>query len=243
MKLNESHVEVIQGGKMSLTAVGSPLLSSASDQQLHNRPQKYGNGAELPQKSYSVDARMVAEYYSSKSLSFEYTSKDGDTVSFSMESVEYSKSIMDVSANGNKDDMEKLINYIKDSYDQMRKDIIKGFLQSVGVEVPGNKKVKDAENTEPIQVPEEWNAQNTSQRIVDFAVSFYGIFEGSGDEFLSTIKAAVEEGFKQAREMLGELSDQVSGLIDDTYKLVMEKLDTWGSEQGIVNRVPVENPA
>ena len=228
---------------MSLNSVGSSLQSPLSEYQFQNRPQKNGSSADLPQKKYSVDARMVSEYYSSQSLSFEYTSKDGDTVSFSMESVEYSKSIMEISAEGSKDDMKELIDFIKDSYNQMKKDLIRGFLKSVGAEVPEDEQASEAEPAKELQIPEYWNAENTSQRIVDFAVSFSGLFEGSGDEFLSMIKDAIDEGFKQAREMLGDLPDEVSGLIDDTYKLVMEKLDAWGNEQGVAANSTAENAA
>ena len=134
--------------------------------------------------------------------------------------------------------MQKIIDYIKESYDQMRKELLKGFLKSVGVDVLEDEKVEKAEASDALEkLPEFWNAENTSQRIVDFAVSFLGIFKGSGDEFLSTIKAAIEEGFKQARDLLGDLPDQISNLVDDTYNLTMEKIDKWAEEQGI--SVPV----
>ena len=176
---------------------------------------------------------MVAEYYSSQSISVEYTSKDGDSVSFSMESVQYAKSAMELSAGGDSEDMKALVDYIKDNFDRMRKEMIKGFLRSAGVEVPEDEKPEAVDQAPTLQIPEEWNAENTSQRIVDFAVSFFDAFKGSGNEFLNTIKSAVEEGFKQARDMLGELPGQVSDLISATYDLVMKKLDTWGTEQGI----------
>ncbi len=241
MNRNESHVTVIEDHGvvrfkeefMSITAIGSPAVPSAADQKRFQYPDQFGKNSGLSGRQSSVSAKMVSEYYSSQSISVEYTSKDGDTVSFSMESVKYAKSSMELSATGNKDDMKALVDYIKDNFDQMRKDIIRGFLKSVGVDVPENEDVEKVEETETLQIPEEWNAENTSQRIVDFAVSFFDAFEGAGDEFLSTIKDAVEEGFKQAREMLGELPGQVSSLIDDTYELVMEKLDAWGVEQGI----------
>ena len=244
MKQNESHDEVsedrwssyrlkIQGGTMSIPTISSPLIPSATDQYRSQNPSNYSKGTGGSPQRASMSAKMVAEYYSSQSLSFEYTSKDGDTVSFSMESVEYSKAIMDVSASGNSDDMKQLVNYIKDNFDQMRKELIRGFLKSMGQEVPEDGDSAKVGQTDPLQVPEEWNAENTSQRIVDFAVSFFDAFKGSGSEFLDTIKAAIEDGFKQARDMLGDLPDQVSGLIDDTYNLVMEKLDAWGNEQGI----------
>lgn len=221
---------------MSITAISSPVVPSAADQKRFQYPDHFGKNSGLPGQQSSVSAKMVSEYYSSQSISVEYTSKDGDTVSFSMESVKYAKASMELSATGNREDMKALVDYIKDNFDQMRKEMIRGFLKSVGVEVPENEDVEKVEEAETLQIPEEWNAENTSQRIVDFAVSFFDAFEGAGDEFLSTIKAAVEEGFKQARDMLGELPGQVSSLIDDTYALVMEKLDAWGVEKGITTQ-------
>ena len=226
---------------MSLSAVSSPIILPGSERYLEKKSQGFDNNSGLPRKNYSVNATMVSEYYSSQSLSFEYTSKDGDTVSFSMESVEYGKSVLDVAAEGGKEDMKKLVDYIKDTFSQMRREMIRGFLKSVGAEVPEDRSVEEKDSVQELQIPEYWNAENTSQRIVDFAVSFMDIFEGSGNEFLDTIKSAIEEGFKQAREMLGELDDQVSSLIDDTYSLVMDKLDAWGKEQGILSEEVAEN--
>lgn len=217
---------------MGLSAVGSSLLAPASDNRFANF-RKQDAGSQLPQKNYAVDARLMTEYYSAASMSFEYTSKDGDTVSFSMESVEYSKSVIDVVATGDKEDMKKLVEYIKDNFDQMKKTLLHGFLRSVGMEVPEEEQVSAPEAPVASEIPEEWGADATSRRIVDFAVSFYGIFEGKGEEFLSAIKAAIDEGFEQAREMLGDLPENVASLIDETYKLTMEKLDAWAAMQKI----------
>lgn len=217
---------------MNTSTVASLPFTSGAD------PLFYGNS---PKKELSHDrqgspgrlnARLSAEYYKSTSMEFSYTSKDGDTVSFSMESVEYSKQIMDVEASGSEEDMKKLVDFIKESYQDMKKDLIKAFLKSTGVDVAESdvdvpKEIKAAE------VPEYWNAENTSQRIVDFATSFFNAFEGAGEEFLATIKDAIGEGFKQAREMLGELPSEVNQLVDDTYSLVMEKLSAWAINQGI----------
>lgn len=58
-----------------------------------------------------------------------------------------------------------------------------------------------------------------SDRIVDFAKAISG-----GDvEKLEKLRAAIEEGFKQAESILGELPE----ISKETYKLVMEKLDKW----------------
>lgn len=223
----EGNGEVNQGGVMEYAAVGSSLLSSM--------PQSFhGNNGVIqnqPRQKYALNAQVMTEQYKSSSISFDYVSKDGDKVSFSMESVEYSRSMVDISAEGSKDDMQKLVEYIKDNFNRMKKELLDSFMKSTGVEVPENSNVE--ETVPELEIPEYWNAENTSQRIVDFATSFLDVFKGSGDEFLAMMKGAIEEGFNLAREMLGELPDAVNQLVDDTYSLAMEKLDAWASEQGI----------
>lgn len=58
-----------------------------------------------------------------------------------------------------------------------------------------------------------------SQRIVDFAIAISG-----GDKSkLDSLKAAIDEGFKKAEEILGGLPE----ISRQTYDLIMEKLDKW----------------
>lgn len=78
-------------------------------------------------------------------------------------------------------------------------------------------------------VPDFWNAENTSDRIVDFATSFAGIF-GNDPEFAETMVDAVAEGFKQAGAILGELPGAAGKLNRDTQDLVFAKLDKWLEE-------------
>ncbi len=80
-------------------------------------------------------------------------------------------------------------------------------------------------NTKVADVPEYWNAENTSQRIVDFATSFASVFEGGSEEFYEKIKEAIDNGYKQARDTLGNLPGASAQLFNDTYELTMEKLD------------------
>ncbi len=82
-------------------------------------------------------------------------------------------------------------------------------------------------------LPEYWNAENTSQRIVDFATSFYGVAESTGIEYYEMMRGAIEEGFNQAMGMLGERPDAVSNLSNATFELALEKLEAWAVEQGI----------
>ena len=237
MKKWEASGEAVQGGTMGLNAADLSLVSPASDNFNRHLMKQPGPGPEMPRKRYAVDARLASGYYSSKSISIEYASKDGDTVSFSMQSVEYGRSVLEVAAEGDKGEMRKVIDFIKESYDRMRKELLNGFLRSVGIEVPDNAEVEDAGNSTAPELPEYWNADTTSQRIVDFAVSFFGDFKGNGDEFLKIIRDAIEEGFKQARDLLGDLPDQVSKLIDETHDLVMKKIDEWAEGRGIT--VPI----
>lgn len=75
-------------------------------------------------------------------------------------------------------------------------------------------------------VPEYWNAENTSDRIVAFATSFAGVF-GDDPEFAETLVNAVAEGFAQAGAILGELPGKAGKLNRDTRDKVFEKLDIW----------------
>ncbi|GFN35262.1 hypothetical protein [Tepidimicrobium xylanilyticum] len=60
-----------------------------------------------------------------------------------------------------------------------------------------------------------------SQRIVDFAIAISG-----GDKSkLDTLKKAIDDGFKAAEKILGELPD----ISKETYNRIMEKLDAWES--------------
>lgn len=66
------------------------------------------------------------------------------------------------------------------------------------------------------------SAEAVSDRIVDFAKAISG-----GDiEKLDKLKGAIEEGFRQAEAILGELPE----ISRETYNLIMEKLDTWVNE-------------
>jgi hypothetical protein len=95
----------------------------------------------------------------------------------------------------------------------------------------GGKGVKAAE------VPEYWNAENTSQRIVDFAMSFRGLApELSDEEYIEKIRGAVQLGYSLAKKDLGSLPGPSAQLYNDTYNLTMKKFDDIlaKSKQGAV---------
>lgn len=58
-----------------------------------------------------------------------------------------------------------------------------------------------------------------SQRIVDFAIALSG-----GDKSkLDGLRKAIDEGFKEAEQVLGQLPE----ISKETYNRIMEKLDAW----------------
>jgi hypothetical protein len=65
-----------------------------------------------------------------------------------------------------------------------------------------------------------FGVEQTSDRIVDFAISIAG-----GDPArIDAIKAGVEQGFNEAFKAFGDWLPDISY---DTYDTVMEKLDAW----------------
>jgi hypothetical protein len=218
---------------MQLQPVSLPLFSNS-------RPSNDGTSPSLLNNNRSgtstVKASLQAEYLNYQKLSMEFTSKDGDTVSLSFESIEYQKTLLQVGASGSQEDIGKVIDFIKKEYEEMKSAVLKEFLKKMGGTID---ETPETDAKKELNIPEFWNAENTSQRIVDFALQFYDGFQGVGEDFLQTIKDAIEKGFQEARDMLGELPDPVSGLITDTYDLVMQKLDNWAQEKGI-GTVPEE---
>ncbi|HLP40135.1 MAG TPA: hypothetical protein VK465_01400 [Fibrobacteria bacterium] len=111
--------------------------------------------------------------------------------------------------------------------------LILAFRSSHGMEG-----AKGAESAEAggSAVPEYWNAENTSDRIVTFATSFAGIFGDS--EFAKTITAAVAEGFAQAEGITGDLPGAAGELRQKTRDLTFGKLEKWldAWEEGAYNQ-------
>jgi len=99
------------------------------------------------------------------------------------------------------------------------------------------------EDTETANVPDYWNAENTSQRIVDFAMSFRSLApELADEEYIEQMRKAVQEGFKQAAGALGDLPGASAKLFNDTYNLAMSKFDEF-VEQARKNAVATNSEA
>jgi hypothetical protein len=180
---------------------------------------------------------LTSEQYSLTKTVLQYQNNDGDSVTLSMESIDYQKAVLSASDANSKDDWKKVVDYLKQQYSSLKDEIIKGFLKSNGVDVQDNSTVDSTSQTNSNSdipgLPDYWNADNTSQRIVDFATSFYSMFKGSGQDFLAMIKDAIDKGFSEAKDMTGDLPDAVSNLVKNTHDLVMKKLDDWAQQQGI----------
>jgi hypothetical protein len=161
-----------------------------------------------------------------------YQSQDGDI--FELTYVNQTTSGINASAHEDNgaislgDMMENIKNFIKAQEEKLI-DIL--MEQGDNGQITGGVKDADALQASDLNIPEYWNAENTSQRIVDFAVSFY---EGSGkdaEEFGKMIIDAVKEGFEQARGILGSLPDEANELVSKTEVLTMEKLDAWVADR------------
>ena len=80
--------------------------------------------------------------------------------------------------------------------------------------------ITQAEAQELISEDGYWGVEQTSDRIVEMAVSL----GGNDPEKLAEIKAGIEKGFKMAAEALGGSLPDIS---IDTFDAAMEKLDKW----------------
>ena len=93
-----------------------------------------------------------------------------------------------------------------------------------------------------------FSPENTANRIYNFATSFYETFlagtgkedsEASRQEYKDIISSAIDEGFGQALDILGDLPDEVSSQVQTTHDLIFEKLDKFvkGEEQTYSQKV------
>lgn len=88
--------------------------------------------------------------------------------------------------------------------------------------------MKDADKIQNGTIDDYWSAEQTAQRIYDFARTL----AGDDDSKLETLRKAVQTGFKQAGASFSK-STGMSGLpsiCQDTYKQVMDKFDDWAKE-------------
>ncbi len=215
-----------------------PVAASAINQYAASRSQSraaFGSPNQHIQNAARMNSRQpraAASYVAADSLSLTYRNADGDSVALHYQHMEYGDISVSGKANQDTEGMRELVRAVGDQLLRQQHRIIRElFGEGEKTEDANAEKVEESGELQGL--PEYWNAENTSQRIVDFAVSFFDLFEGAPEEYLSKIKGAIEEGFSQAREMMGEMPEAVGKLTNDTYELVMQKLDAWAAEHDI----------
>ena len=116
---------------------------------------------------------------------------------------------------------------VPDKYEVLR-GLVTSMLKEQGIEfkvLDGEKEINISElsQEEAVELVAEdgyFGVDQTSQRIVDFAIAVAG-----GDPSrLAAIKEGVEDGFNEALKAFGGSLPEISY---DTLDAVMEKLDTW----------------
>jgi hypothetical protein len=224
--------------KEELMAVQSLSTSTCSVSALYaSYTQKSQSGSEQNSFADSLNAdknttsslQFAASYFSTSTTTADYQNSDGDTVTLSSQSMDLQKAFLTAKNSNNPDDWKKIIDYLKNQYAALKSGFTNG--RSADSAIAASDTTQAASSSGISGLSDYWNAENTSQRIVDFATSFAGAFKGSKDEFATMIKDAVEKGFSQAKDITGDLPDKVSALVNNTHDLTMKKLDDWINQQ------------
>jgi len=122
---------------------------------------------------------------------------------------------------------DKLLSQIRDSQ-QVLKDAGVKFYGGEGLLYDLSQAPTEEYTDEQMGVGQDWGAEATSDRIVQFALAFRGS-KGASDltdeEFVEKIRGAIQEGFRLAKGDLGELPGPTGKLFNDTYQATMDKLD------------------
>lgn len=186
-----------------------------------------------------------SSYYSERSVSVSYQKKNGDRFDFSVNEKLLKSEQIDILEKGKGDvsDSDKVFKVAKDEFLEMRKALVKKIMDSINGKKSEEESIKKDESVkvtkedgvkDPLaNLPEYWNAENTSQRIVDFATSFFSLSDSSAEDYYKMMKTAITDGYNSARKDLGELPDAVGKLSQDTYDLAIKKLDDWAKENGV----------
>ena len=130
---------------------------------------------------------------------------------------------MDAFQSGIRNTLIQSINQSKEALKAAGVEFAKYSSDSILYDLSG---MNEGKEIEAANVPEYWNSENTSQRIVDFAMSFRALApELSDEEYIKQVRDAVELGYKLAKKDVGDLPGPSAKLFNDTYNLTMKKFD------------------
>ena len=224
--------------RMNIGTVGQ---STPYSSYFDNQDSRSSDKASLWDKKSSTPVSSMnysAQAYSSSSLNFTYQNADGDSFELQYSETQYqSLNIAAATNNMSDEDQQKLADEITQTFLNLKNESMAQLFKNMGWSTQDSTQANSTSDTQESSeikgLPEYWNAENTSQRIVDFATSFMDVFKGAPEEFLKTIKDAIELGFSQAKSIMGELPGVVGKLVNDTHSLAMEKLDKWAQSKGI----------
>ncbi len=213
-------------------------------------------GADLPQKNQGVSSHQKQEnsglnvsaaHYSSDKVTLSYENDKGDKVKLEMEHSQFHSVKMENYSDADKEKWQSIVKDIREQFEQFKADAIADMLnlsdgesQAGGVNLniekmsPDELQIKTDELIE--KMPEMWRPEAVSDRIVEFATNFFGSTESEGEDFYNLAISSIEEGFKLAGDDLGKLPGDIANVIKQTRELVMEKLERWAEEQGIISR-------
>jgi hypothetical protein len=112
-------------------------------------------------------------------------------------------------------------------YEMLRSLVIKTLQeQGTALQIDTGSEILDLQTMSPEQAQEliaedgYFGVEQTSQRIVDFAINAFG----NDPAKLEEMKAAIEDGFQQAADVFGGSLPEIS---HQTYEAIMEKLDSF----------------
>lgn len=194
----------------------------------------------VPSAKSSAAAPSYNEYgayaagYLKEDLSIEYTTKDGDTVQIEYSREQYAEYSAYASVSGAENhESGNALSDIKQFMESAKEGILKAMASSQGGVWESIAKANGIDITGGTEETGDdyWSPENTSQRIVDFAMQFIDSFEGEDEEFFEIIKGAVKKGFDEARGMIGEMNEETDNKVNKTYELVMEKFDAIQKER------------
>jgi len=162
--------------------------------------------------------------------------KKTEAIETPKDTVEISEAALDSEkAKGNKDywkdfDMDafqtEIRNKLMESIHQSKKALMDAGVEFVKYDEDSILYGGVPKGTKAADVPKYWNAENTSQRIVDFAMSFRSMApELSDEEYIDQVRKAVQLGYKLAKKDVGSMPGPSAQLFNDTYNLTMKKFD------------------